>query len=615
MIPRVTGFWSFSKIPLQPTEAWTVSEAKEEIRSRADIVSVVGRFVPLKRRGTYWVGRCPFHDDHSPSLHVNPQLGIYKCFVCGAGGDIFKFLMEHEHLGFREVLETLARETGVTLPERPEGADPEEARRQGAARQALDWARDRFHDHLLNTPAALEYARRRGILDAEIADFRLGFAPDGNPLLESAPAAGISRQALQDAGLVTLTDSGSLRDRFRLRLVFPLLDPSQRPVGFAGRNLRSGRSDIPKYLNSPETAFYHKSRFLFGLSHSRGDINRSGEAVIVEGYMDWFALWRHGLRNAVAASGTAFTRDQARLLARSAKRVVCFFDADRAGLAAAERSLPVLLAEGLEVRMATLGGDSDAKDPDEYLKTHGPKALAERIAVASHWSLFLLRGATSGEFGLRPDEQAALVRRVETLTDSIPDEQTRSQCREILDKTMKDMDSLRTIKWSEIRNPRAAPLPMAREPQGLPPMPKGHLRAEAQLVHLLCEHPSLVLDTQDRLHPSRLQDPRCRDLLDRLYADSEMRAGVPEPSAVAATLEEPLAAFVAGLFQLFPVRLDEVASRAWLSDFLRDLEVREVRSRRRNLALSARLQTQDQAQLQDYCELLAAEQQISEDNS
>ena len=591
-----------------------MSDEKEEIRSRADIVSVVGRFVPLKRKGAYWVGRCPFHDDHSPSMHVNPQLGIYKCFVCGAGGDIFKFLMEHEHLGFREVLENLARETGVELPDRLEGADPEEARRGAAARQALDWARDLFHRKLLETPAALEYAHRRGILDSEIADFHLGFAPEGNPLLEAAPVAGVSRQALLDAGLVTSGDSGVLRDRFRLRLVFPLLDPSKRPIGFAGRNLRSGRPDIPKYLNSPETAFYHKSRFLFGLSHARSEIARSGEAVIVEGYMDWFALWRHGLRNAVAASGTAFTRDQARLLARSAKKVVCFFDADRAGLAAAERSLPVLLAEGMEVRMATLGKDSDAKDPDEYLKAHGPKALAERIAAATHWTRFLIGAGGNSDLALRPDEQAALVRRVEALADSIPDEQSRSQCRESIHQIMKGMDTLRSSNWSANRNPRAVPLRMGAQPVGLPELPKGHQRAEAQLVHLLFGHPSLVLDIQDRLHPSRIEDPRCREILDRLYADCEMRGGVPVPAEVTVSLEEPLADFMAGLFQLFPVTLDEVASRAWLSDFLRILDARDVRTRRRRLALSTMLESQNQAPLQDYRELLAAEQQISEDS-
>lgn len=589
-----------------------MSDAKEEIRSRTDIVSVVGRFVPLKRRGAYWVGRCPFHDDHSPSLHVNPQLGIYKCFVCGAGGDVFKFLMEHEHLGFREVLESLAREAGVELPDRLEAADSEEARRNAAARQALDWARDEYHKRLLETPAALEYAHRRGILDSEIADFRLGFAPDGSTLLQTAPAAGHSRQALLDAGLVTAGESGNLRDRFRLRLIFPLLDPSQRPVGLAGRNLRSGRPDIPKYLNSPETFLYHKSRFLFGLSHARSDIARSGQAVIVEGYMDWFALWRNGLRNAVAASGTAFTRDQARLLARSAKSVVCFFDADRAGLAAAERSLPVLLAEGLEVRMATLG-ETTAKDPDEYLREHGPVALAERITQASHWSMFLLRAATTGKVGLRPDEQASLVRRVEALADSIPDEQTREQCRELVHKTMLGIDSLRSAPWRGGR--LSAPVSSGAEESRLEPPPKGHLRAEAQLVHVLCEHPSLVLDVQDRLHPSRLSDPRCRDILDRLYADSEVRGGPPEPSAVAATLEDPLAGFVAGLFQLFPVRLDEVAARTWLSDFLRALEVREVRSKRRRVALSARLEDNDQAHLQDFRQLLAAEQQISEEQT
>ena len=590
-----------------------MSDEKEEIRSRADIVSVVGRFVPLKKRGAYWVGRCPFHDDHSPSLHVNPQLGIYKCFVCGAGGDIFKFLMEHEHLGFREALEVLARETGVELPDRVANTDPEEARRNGAARQALDWARDRFHRQLLGNPAALEYARRRGILDSEIADFRLGFATEGNSLLESAPSAGVSQQALKDAGLVTENDNGAPRDRFRLRLIFPLLDASMRTLGFAGRNLRSGRPDIPKYLNSPETFFYHKSRFLFGLSHSRSEISRADEAVIVEGYMDWFALWRHGLRNAVAASGTAFTRDQARLLARSAKRVVCFFDADRAGLAAAERSLPVLLAEGLEVRMATLGADSGAKDPDEYLRSHGPKALAERISAASHWSLFLLGATANGDLGMRPDEKATLVRRVESLADSIPDEQTRSQCQESIHKIKKDMDSLRSGNWSANRNPKAVPLRGGIEERGIPELPKGHLRAEAQLIHLLCEHPAVILDIQGRLHPSRLSDPSCREILDRLYADSEVRGGAPEPSAVAASLDEPLAAFLAGLFPLFPVRLDEVAARSWLSDFLRDLEMREVRTRRRHLTLSARLGPLDQAPLQDYRELMAAEQQISED--
>lgn len=607
---------SRAKLVPHGIEAQTVSDAKEEIRSRADIVSVVGRFVPLKRRGAYWVGRCPFHDDHSPSLHVNPQLGIYKCFVCGAGGDIFKFLMEHEHLGFREVLVNLARETGVELPDRDEKADPEEALRNGAARQALDWARELYHAKLLENQAALDYARRRGILDSEISDFRLGFAPDGNTLLQQAPAAGHSRQALLDAGLVVEGDSGNLRDRFRLRLIFPLLDASQRPVGFAGRNLRSGRPDIPKYLNSPETFLYHKSRFLFGYSHARQEIARSGEAVIVEGYMDWFALWRNGLRNAVAASGTAFTREQARLLARSAKRVVCFFDADRAGLAAAERSLPVLLAEGLEVRVATLG-ETEAKDPDEYLKAHGPAALSERIAQASHWSLFLLRTATSTGSGFRQDEQAALVRRTEALADTIPDEQSREQCRELVHMTMKDIDSVQTIRWSETGS---MPIPRMNVPAMAQPipdqqLPKGHLRAEAQLVHLLCEHPSLVLDIQERLHPSRLSDPRCRDILDRLYADAETRGAAPEPSAVAATLEDPLAGFVAGLFQLFPVRLDEVAARAWLSDFLHDLEIREVRSRRRRVALSARLEDRSQANLNDFSQLLAAEQQLSEDHT
>ena len=401
-------------------------QAKEEVRARADIVSVVGRRVPLKRKGAHFAGRCPFHDDHDPSLHVNPVLGIYKCFVCGAGGDVFKFVMEHEHMGFREALEMLATETGVALPERA-AQDPQEISRTTAARAALDWAQGLFHRELLATPAVLDYARRRGLTDQEIEDFKLGFAPDGDAIYSTGPAAGHSLESLEAAGLVVRGDTGRWRDRFRVRLIFPLCDLSRRVVGFAGRNLRSGRSDIPKYLNSPETEFYRKSHFLFGLGHARSEIGRAGEVVVVEGYMDWHALWRHGIKNAVAASGTAFTRDQGRLLSRQTRRVVCFFDGDRAGVAAAERSLPVLLAEGLEIRVADLEG-TGAKDPDELLNSAGPDALRARISQARHWVHFLLSGFRNLSARPTPDQRADFLRRIQTLLASIPDAQLREQC-------------------------------------------------------------------------------------------------------------------------------------------------------------------------------------------
>lgn len=592
-------------------------QAREEIRSRADIVSVVGRHVPLKRRGAYHVGRCPFHDDHSPSLHVNPQLGIYKCFVCGAGGDVFKFLMEHEHLNFREAMEMLARETGVQLPER--GApDPAAQALSQAARAALDWAMAWFHERLLETPKVLDYARSRGLGDAEIADFRIGFAPGNDLMLAQGPAAGHGREALEAAGLVVRGESGRWRDRFRLRLVFPLLDLSKRPIGFAGRNLQSGKPDIPKYLNSPETEFYRKSHFLYGLSHSRPDVAKAGEAVVVEGYMDWMALWRHGLRNVVAASGTAFTKDQAKLLSRHAKRVVCFFDGDKAGIAAAERSLPVLLAEGLEVRVANLEG-TGAKDPDELLKASGAQALQERISGARHWVDFLLDGFWKTHPRPSPDQRADFLRRIHSLLGAIPDAALREQCVQAAAPFLERLG----IRESDLRESlqNGAPPPVrgltgiGRIPQDVHVGQKkeilsGIRRVEAQFVHLVLSHPVLVLDARDHVHPSELVEPRARAVWDMLCARSEIDDTPPDPRSFASGLDSSLAEFVAELFQLFEVRPDELDARKWLDDFLRNLEARRVRERRRRMVSEAKIASGADLSLSEFSELLAREQNL-----
>lgn len=588
-------------------------QAREEIRSRADIVSVVGRHVPLKRRGAYHVGRCPFHDDHSPSLHVNPQLGIYKCFVCGAGGDVFKFLMEHEHLNFRESVELLARETGVALPERSL-PDPEAQALSQAARGALDWAMGYFHQALLSQPKVLEYARGRGLSDQDLADFHIGLAPGGDLLLAAGPAAGHGREALAAAGLVVKNDSGNWRDRFRLRLVFPLLDLSKRPIGFAGRNLQSGKPDIPKYLNSPETDFYRKSQFLYGLSHSRTEIARQKSVVVVEGYMDWMAMWRHGIGNVVAASGTAFTKDQARLLEKYARRVVCFFDGDKAGIAAAERSLPVLLAEGLEIRVASLDG-TGCKDPDELLKSKGADALNGRITAASHWIGFLLTGFYNNYPFPTPDQRADFLRRIHIQLSAIADAALREQCIQQADPFLERL-GIRTADLRETLKSGVVPLPRRQDhPPETGRVHKGQKkdiltgirRVEAQFVHLVLSHPILVLDARDHVPPSDLVEPRSRLVWDMLCAQSEIDDAPPDPKTFAAGLDSSLAEFVADLFQLFEVRPDELEARKWLDDFLRDLEARRMRERRREMVANAKIANGTDHSLSEFSELLARE--------
>lgn len=588
-------------------------QAREEIRSRADIVSVVGRHVPLKRRGAYHVGRCPFHDDHSPSMHVNPQLGIYKCFVCGAGGDVFKFLMEHEHLTFRESVELLARETGVTLPERS-APDPAAQALSQAARSALDWAMAYFHQTLLGQPKVLDYARTRGMSDQDIADFHIGLAPGGDLLLAAGPAAGHGREALAAAGLVVRNDSGMWRDRFRLRLIFPLLDLAKRPIAFAGRNLQSGKPDIPKYLNSPETEFYRKSQFLFGLSHARSEIGKLSEVVVVEGYMDWMALWRHGIRNAVAASGTAFTKDQAKLLGRQAKRVVCFFDGDKAGIQAAERSLPILLSEGLEVRVADLVG-TGAKDPDELLQTKGAPALKARIDDAQHWVGFILTAIRNNYSFSSPDQKADILRRIYALITSIPEPALRDRCIEAAGPHL----HLMSISENALRETIATGAPPATTPLRRV-AETGHVqtgrkkeiltgirRVEAKFVHVMLSHPILVLDARDHVPPSDLVEPRARAVWDMLCAQSEIDDTPPDPKTFAAGLDSSLAEFVADLFQLFEIRPDELEARKWLDDFLRDLEARRMRERRRAMVANAKIANGSDHSLSEFSELLARE--------
>ena len=526
--------------------------------------------------------------------------------------------MEHDHLGFREVLELLAAETGVALPEKA-AQDPREVSRSTAARAALDWAQAEFHKELLAAPAVLDYARRRGITDQEIEDFRLGFAPDGDALLARGPAAGHSLESLEAAGLAVRGDSGRWRDRFRLRLVFPLCDLSRRVVGFAGRNLRSGRSDIPKYLNSPETEFYRKGHFLFGLGHARPEISRTGEAVVVEGYMDWHALWRHGIRNAVAASGTAFTRDQAKLLARAAKRVVCFFDGDKAGVAAAERSLPVLLSENLEVRVADLEG-TGAKDPDELLKASGPDALRDRVAKSRHWVHFLVAGFHSAFPHPGPEQLADFFRRVQALLGSIPDAELRRWCAGEAHTYLESI-GIRDAQLVEAADSvaaapassRGAKAPAGNRRVQNPPKREiltGTRKAEARFLFNVLSHPVLVLDARDQVQPSDISDPSCRAVWDVLVAQSELEEAPPDVRSVAAGLEPTLAEFVADLFQLSETGPDELTARLELDGFVRDLQARKLRDRRRQLAAEARISGDAGSRLAECTELIAQEKAL-----
>ena len=362
----------------------------DQVRDAHDIVDVVQRFVPLKRAGAAWKGVCPFHDDNDPSLNVNQQRQIFKCFVCGQGGNVFGFLVEHLGMTFPEAVRMLAEERGIDIPRvggQPE--DPGRGDRLRKIRDALAFAQ-RFFAAQLGTPEGAEaraYLHGRGYADEAIERFGLGYAPASwDRLLTAASKKGMNAQLMEAAGLAQARSGSGHYDRFRGRVIFPVRDPQGRVVTFGARQLL-GDDEGPKYLNGPETEVFNKSKLLFGLDLCREGIRKHGHALLMEGYTDVLMAHMHGFDCAVAGMGTALTEQQALLLRRHAERVVLVYDADRAGQAAAERALEIILPAGLEVRAVTL---PEGRDVDEILLEDGEEAFAALIKNAQELLPFKL---------------------------------------------------------------------------------------------------------------------------------------------------------------------------------------------------------------------------------
>ncbi|MGE5585333.1 MAG: DNA primase [Bacillota bacterium] len=364
-----------------------------DVRAKSDIVEVISGYVALKQTGKTYKGLCPFHTEKTPSFVVSPEKQLFHCFGCGAGGDVFSFIMRAENVGFAEAVKILADRAGILIRE-----DSEEAREERERLRALyevnEAACEYFQRVLMESPeagAAREYVRRRGIRDEIVRKFRLGYAlPSWDALLKALTASKIPREALLDAGLVAQgKDPGGHYDRFRARLMFPICDAQGRVLGFGGRVLDDS---VPKYLNSPETALFKKGRNLYGLHLAKDAIRRESTAVIVEGYMDAIASHQHGFGHVVASLGTALTEDQARIIRRYASRVVIAYDADAAGAAATVRGMEILAGARLDVRVASLPA---GEDPDSTVRKGGAEALARALTDARPLIDYKLHLATS----------------------------------------------------------------------------------------------------------------------------------------------------------------------------------------------------------------------------
>jgi DNA primase len=486
-------------------------EFLDEIRTRLPVSSVVSRNVKLQRRGREFVGLSPFTNEKTPSFTVNDQKGFYHCFSSGEHGDIVTDLMKTQNLGFPEAVERLAEEAGLEVPR----ATPEEAqkfKRRATLQDAVEFA-THFYEQKLRSPegrAAYDYLRDRGLSDAIIKTYRLGYAPGGNALKAALARENIPEDVSIEARILSPgQDDRPSFDFFRERVMFPICDARNRPVAFGGRVMGQGE---PKYLNSPETPLFHKGSVVYGMAQARKDASDKAEIIVAEGYMDVIAMAEAGIKNAVAPLGTALTENQILLLWRIAPEPVLCFDGDAAGrkaaLRAAERCLPIL-EPGRSLRFALLPA---GQDPDDLIKSDGRDALRAVLDGALPLSEIMWRKLTEGRAIDTPERRAALEKDVDDLSGQIQNGSVQGHYRRLLrDKTFDLFRPARSgparAAWTKGRSPRPSGSGAARQP-----MHDGqHLRHRILLATLIT-HPALLDHVEERLGGMAFADSRLDSL-------------------------------------------------------------------------------------------------------
>ena len=354
----------------------------DRIMAAADIVDVVGEFVTLRRSGANYKGLCPFHDEKTPSFMVSPSKQLCKCFSCGNGGNVIKFVMQHEQMTYPEALKWLGRRYGIEVKEREQTAEQKAA---ATAREAMfvvnEWARDYFvetlHNNVDGLAIGMSYFRRRGLRDDIIRKFQLGYSLEQrDALAQKAHAKGFEEKYLESTGLCYRTEDGRLLDRYHGRVIFPVHSVSGRIVAFGGRILNQEQKNVGKYVNSPESEIYSKKRELYGLYLAKQAIVKQDRCYLVEGYLDVISMHQSGVENVVASSGTALTPEQVRLIHRFTNNVTVLYDGDAAGIHASLRGIDILLSEGLNIKVMLL---PEGEDPDSYAQARTPEEFRKDL--------------------------------------------------------------------------------------------------------------------------------------------------------------------------------------------------------------------------------------------
>ncbi|MBI4546858.1 MAG: DNA primase [Ignavibacteriae bacterium] len=400
-------------------------EKIDEVRLATDIVDYIGSFVRLKKRGKNFVGLCPFHTEKTPSFNVSPERQMYHCFGCGVGGNVVTFVMEYEKVSFVEAIRSLAEKAGIALPQFTPEAEAV-ASEQEQLYEVCRVAGLFYHRCLTETnegKLALEYFHHRGFSDETIRLFGLGYAPSSwDALIKHAEEKKFSLELLEKAGLVRKRDDGTYYDYFRGRAVFPIFSTTGRVIGFGARKMLED-DPLGKYINSPETSIYNKSRILYGISHSKETIREHDNAILVEGYADLISVFQAGVKNVVASSGTALTEDQIRLIGRYTKKITIVYDADSAGSSAALRGVDLILENDLDVRVAAL---PESEDPDSFVRKHGGEAFRKLVEGAISFIDFIAQTYEKQGKLSTPEGQAQTVRAIVQSIAKMKDELKRN---------------------------------------------------------------------------------------------------------------------------------------------------------------------------------------------
>ena len=541
-------------------------ELIEEVRTRNDIVEVISGYVRLQKKGSNYFGLCPFHNEKSPSFSVSPGKQMYYCFGCGAGGNVITFLMEYENQTFPEAVRTLAQRAGIALPEADDSKEARQADSRRAKLLEINKEAAKYFYYQLRTErgsVGMEYLRKRELSDETMNHFGLGYANKySNDLIQYLKSKGYSEDLIRDAGLCNVDEKHGMYDKFWNRVMFPIQDINHRVIGFGGRVMGDGK---PKYLNSPETEIFDKSRNLYGLNFAR--TSRKGNVILCEGYMDVIAMHQAGFTQAVASLGTAFTSGQASLLRRYANEILLSYDSDGAGVNAALRAIGILKEAGMTGRVINL---EPYKDPDEFIKALGGEEFQKRLDHAENSFFFELRQLQKNYDLSDPEQKTAFYREIARKLCTFSEEVERENYIEaVAQKYHISFENLRRLVGTYAAQTGLAQ-PVIRPKSGVQKKntaAEGIKNSQKLLLTWLVEQPQLYRQISKYISPKDFTEGLYEKVADRLF--EELEQGNINPASIISMFEEEEDQREAA--SLFHTKLERLESTAEQEKALHDI--------------------------------------------